>query len=244
MTFKGLFTKIKEFIAYSKSRYYFHFDDNIYYEISGYKAKIMNFINIIYSIINFKSRNMIIGERIVEIPFLYKNIDFENTKKILDLGCVGSKTSLQLASIGLSVIAVDYRSYPFKHKNLEFIQGNFFDLEFPLESFDCAYSISTIEHIGLPAYNIKPFEDGDKKAIEKLYQLLKTRGKLILTVPFGKNKVSQFARNYNLNSLKKLLSDFKIDKLKIYEKKKDGWELSDTSPSNLEKVACIVCFKE
>ena len=244
MPIKDVLIKIKEFIAFSKSRYIIHFDSNIYYEISGFKAKIMNFINIIFSLINFKSKNIVVGSRIVEIPFLYQNIDFENTHRILDLGCVGSKISLELASMGLKVVGVDYRPYPLIHKNLEFIQGNFFDLELPLESFDCAIAVSTLEHIGLPAYNIKPFENGDQKAIKRFYQLLKVGGKLILTVPFGKNEVDQFERNYNLNSLKKLLRNFKISKIQIYEKSKEGWELSDISLSTFEKVACIVCIKE
>ena len=78
------------------------------------------------------------------------------------------------------------------------------------ESFYCIICISTIEHIGLPAYNIKPFKDGDKEVIKKIYDILKTGGKLIFTVPFGEGMVNRFERTYNFDSLKKLLKDFQI----------------------------------
>lgn len=156
---------------------------------------------------------------------------------------MGSKISLQLASLGYKVVGIDYRPFIFKHKNLEFIQGNFFNIDLPAESFDCVFCISTIEHIGLPAYNIKPFEQGDKKAREKIYNLLKKRGKLILTVPFGKAIVNQFERSYDQKSLNQLIKMFKIDEFKIYERSKSGWILSNNSSNKYEKVACVVCVK-
>jgi len=243
MTLKQILTEIKKVLSYSKARHFIEFDDDIYYEISGFKAKIVNFVNLLYKLINLKSRKITIGERIVEIPFLYKNLDFHKINKILDLGCVGSKISLQLASLGFKVVGIDYRPFIFKHKNIEFIQGNFFDINLPAESFDCVICISTIEHIGLPAYNIKPFEQGDRKAIEKIYELLKKGGKLILTVPFGKAIVNQFERNYDQKTLNQLIKMFKIEELEIYERSKSGWISSHNSSNKFEKVACVVCVK-
>ncbi|MFX1239719.1 MAG: class I SAM-dependent methyltransferase [Promethearchaeota archaeon] len=243
MTSNHILTEIKKFLSYSKARHYIEFDDDIYYEISGLKAKIVNFFNLIYRIINLKSKKINIGERIVEIPFLYKNFDFNEMEKILDLGCVGSKISMQLASLGYKVVGIDYRPFIFKHKNLEFIQGNFFDIDLPNESFDCVICISTIEHIGLPAYNIKPFEHGDKKAIEKIYNLLKIGGKLILTVPFGKAIVDPFERNYDQKSLEQLIHRFRILEFEIYERSKNGWVISENQSNKLKKVACVVGIK-
>jgi len=243
MRLKQIFTEIKKVLSYSKAKYIIDFDDNIYYEVSGFKAKIVNFANLIFVLINLKAEKIKIGERIVEIPFLYNNLDFNLSQKILDLGCVGSKISLQLASIGYNVVGIDFRPFIFKHKNLKFIQGNFFNIDLPIESFDCVICISVIEHIGLPAYNIKPFEQGDKKAIEKIYTLLKKGGKLILTVPFGKAIVNQFERNYDQKSLNQLIKMFKIDEFEIYERSKSGWILSNNSSNKSEKVACVVCVK-
>ncbi len=243
MTFKHILTEIKKILSYSKARHFIGFDDDIYYEISGFNAKFVNFVNLLYNLINIKSGKIYIGERIVEIPFLYKNLDFHKINKILDLGCVGSKISLQLASLGYKVVGIDYRPFIFKHKNLEFIQGNFFNIDLPAESFDCVICISTIEHIGLPAYNIKRFEQGDKKTIEKIYNLLKKGGKLILTVPFGQAIVNHFARTYDQKSLKQLIQRFKIHEFEIYERSKSGWILSNNSSNKFEKVACVVCVK-
>jgi len=244
MKFRQILSDIRNLISYSKARYSLDFDDNIYYEISGFKARIVNLVNIIYNIINLKSEKIHISERIVELPFLYKNLDFNKIEKILDLGCVGSKISLQLASLGYCVVGIDYRPYIFKHKKLKFLQGNFIEMDIAPESFDCVICISTIEHIGLPAYNIKPFKNGDKKSIAKIFKLLKRGGKLILTVPFGKNLISNFERNYDYNSLKNLLIMFKIVEFDIYEKTKKGWSLSNNYYSELDKIACISCIKE
>ncbi len=243
MTIKQILTEIKKVLSYSKARHSIAFDDDIYYEISGFRAKFVNFVNLLYKLINLKTNKIQIGERIVEIPFLYKNLDYDKNNKILDLGCVGSKISLQLASLGFNVVGIDFRPFIFKHKNLEFIQGNFFEINLPAESFDCVICISTIEHIGLLAYNLKPFDQGDKKAIEKIYTLLKKGGKLILTVPYGKAIINQFERNYDQKSLNQLIKMFKIDEFEIYEKSKSGWILSTDSSNKSEKVACVVCVK-
>ena len=244
MTYKEILTQIKNFFSHSKSLNYVHFDDNISYVLSGYKAKIRNFIEIFYKLLKLKSNILYITSRIVEIPFLYKNLNFENIHKILDLGCVGSKTSLQLASLGYEVVGVDIRPNPLKHHNFRFIQGNFINLNLQPETFDCVICISTIEHIGLPAYNIKSFDDGDKKAINKIFYILKKGGQLLLTVPYGKNIIDKFERNYNYRTLNELLKDFKINEFKIYEKVKNDWVLSKDPSNESEKVACVACIKE
>ena len=82
MAFKQILTEIKKVLSYSKARYFIEFDDDIYYEISGFKAKIVNFVNLLYKLINLKTGKIHIRERIVEIPFLYKNI-FKNYLQIL-----------------------------------------------------------------------------------------------------------------------------------------------------------------
>lgn len=243
-SYKDILTQIRNFFSHSKSLHYLHFDDNISYELSGYKAKIKNFVEIIYKLIKLKSNTFYITSRIVEIPFLYKNLNFDNIHKILDLGCVGSKISLQLASLGYEVVGVDIRPNPLKHQNIKFIQGNFINVNLQPESFDCVICISTIEHIGLPAYNVKPFENGDKKAIKKIFYLLKKSGQLILTVPYGRNVIDKFERNYNFQTLNKLIKDFKINDFKIYEKVKNDWILSKDPSNELEKVACVACTKE
>ena len=48
MTFKQILTEIKKVLSYSKARHFIEFDDDIYHEISGFKAKIVNFVNLLY----------------------------------------------------------------------------------------------------------------------------------------------------------------------------------------------------
>ena len=69
-------------------------------------------------------------------------------------------------------------------------------LPYPDNYFDAITSISVIEHIP---------EDGDSKAIKEMWRVLKSKGKLIITVPCAKNYYEEWRDNdvYNLGNPKK-----------------------------------------
>lgn len=65
------------------------------------------------------------------------------------------------------------------------IRGDVLTQEFPAASFDAVVSISTLEHIGLAAYDGDPVDaDGDTKAIQLAWSWLKPGGWLYFDVPY------------------------------------------------------------
>ena len=148
-----------------------------------------------------------INERIVEIPFVLQNLYMAGREnlKILDIGCMESILPIMLASSGHKVCGVDIRKYPYTHPNLVFLKTDICKLPFKTEMFDVAIAISVIEHLGLGGYGDVVCNDGDLVAIKKIYNCLKDKGLLFLTVPFGVRSLCKDQRVYDLDSIKKLL---------------------------------------
>jgi len=80
------------------------------------------------------------------------------------------------------------------------LKNNFED-----EIFDVIVAVSSIEHAGLGAYGESKFEKGDYKIISEFYRILKKKGKLIMTVPFGIKGETSTYRVYDCSSLRNIL---------------------------------------
>jgi hypothetical protein len=126
--------------------------------------------------------------------------------KILELGDVMAK---KLASDGNEVLLVDLNPDSRPGKNLTILKQNIAEARLPASYFDVAVSISTIEHIGLGAYNTPIFIDGDLMAIKILHDALKVGGAIIFTLPYGTPGQTSFRRVYDYERLIKLLNDFR-----------------------------------
>ena len=77
--------------------------------------------------------DLVISERIIELPLFHQWVGkiFPRPEgKFLEIGHVASSTSLELASLGFNVTAIDLRDYPFTHKNLKSIKDDFLKHEF------------------------------------------------------------------------------------------------------------------
>lgn len=193
------------------------------------------------------------NERIVENPFVFMNLNLSRGSRILEVGCCRSTIAIQLASLGYKVTACDLKYYKYKHPNLFFIQGDLRKLSLPIYHFDAATIVSTIEHTGMGAYGELIDKNGDKQMIQKIRKLLKPKGQIILTVPFGKKERSNSERIYDNKSLKKLLKGFKITNIEFYQGyNRDYWipstliklsKISSISKGFVQGVACITAIK-
>ena len=238
--------------------YYFYrpqvhipFNNPIYY----YLKKRIPILNIIIGMLpfHFKKRFMelIVMERIVEIPFMYKNLNLKEGSDILEIGCVDSKVCIELASLGYKVTGYDLRDYGFSHPNFKFIKGDFLKNDFPNEYFDAVIAISTIEHCGIEVYGSNRISDGDQKVINEIFRIFKKKGRLALTVPFGLKGQNDFCRVYDIESLQLLLKGFNIIEEKYFRVVDRKYWMPDLKEnlSNLssliytQAVACIVCEK-
>ncbi len=157
------------------------------------------------------------SERIVEIPFLFKNLR-PPPLSVLDIGCSESINPVRLAALGYAVTGIDMQEYNYKHDNLEFIRADFLEYYFQ-KKFDIAINISAIEHFGLFHYgNAKYDLDADKKAVAKVHGLLKPRGQFIFTAPCGMHQVrDNFQRVYDSKDLAELLKGFRVLSKEFYQ---------------------------
>ncbi len=226
-------------------------NEPIYYQLkSPYKNKLLK---LVYCLSPTKEYERVINERIVEIPFVFQNLDLKKGSNIVEVGCNTSKLSIELASLGYNVTGFDLNDYSLSHPNFQFIKENFLNNTFKDETFDAAISISVIEHCGLGAYNESEFSNGDHQVVDEIYRVLKKDGKFIITVPFGIKDVDYKQRSYDEKSLGGLLKKFKIENEEFYMglgrkewipvKKEELKNVDSTKEGYTQGVACVLCRK-
>ncbi len=160
------------------------------------------------------------SQRAVEYPWVLRQLELiKPGSLVLDVGCSESLLSHELIMRGFKVVCIDIRDYPFKNKYMIFLKRNVLNTKLPSNYFDAIIVVSTIEHIGLNAYNQDLIdEEGDIKAMKELFRILKPGGILILTTPYiggGPFKISLSPppeREYDNRRLKKLIEDFIVVK--------------------------------
>lgn len=159
-----------------------------------------------------------INERIVEVPFVFKNLPQSNKAKILDVGCCETILPIQLASLGYKVTGLDIRPYDLFHPNFLFVKEDICETKLSSNQFDLIICISAIEHIGLDTiYGRSNKKSSDKKAIKSMFSLLKPGGKLLLTTPTAiEFSQSEFMKIYSPQKIRQLFKDFKIIKETYY----------------------------
>ncbi len=168
--------------------------------------------------------------------FTYRNIvaaldKFCREKNVLDIGSgvgtldfyLASKnhqvTALEISQKAVSVARQSQQLFG-QGKKIKFIRGDFFQLKIR-ERFPFVICSEVLEHLS-----------DEQQAINKIYQLIKPRGRLLITVPSQNSpliklgaikkfdQVSGHLRRYTLDSLRLLLEEnqFKV----IYTKKTEG----------------------
>lgn len=203
-------------------------------------------------------KKALLNERIIEIPFAIDALSaVSKSAKILDLGCMESVLPLFLASLGYQVTGFDFRKYPYRVPNFEFVQGSILELSFENNLFDAVTCVSTIEHIGVGFYNDpKDILSPDIKGMSEIKRVLKPKGLLVLTVPFGKALMNNQQRIYDQSGLGALLKGFSVNEIKFFKnvpaaKGNNYWaRIQQAEAESLqyicgtECVACVSALKE
>jgi len=144
--------------------------------------------------------------------------------KILEVGAHDSPLAKMMAETGFRVVSVDLRPYDHgTHPYHKHIIGDFCNLpkEFwqeHRETFDCAFSVSALEHFGLGTYGEKKAFNYDVIAVRYIWDLLKEGGSFYLTVPFGSRFVEKTPdwRVYDFpNLMERLIQDFSMEKFGV-----------------------------
>ena len=197
---------------------------------------------------------VVVNERIVEIPFVFRHLDLPPGAAVLEFGSVKSWVSLALASLGYRVTGVDLRPYRYSHPNVRFLQGDFRAARLPAGSFDGVVAVSAIEHCGLSGYGEEGFERGDHEVVAEIRRVLRPGGRFLVTVPFGKAGVSRRGwRVYDAAALALLLRDFEVRTASYFKgTDRSHWtaasagelaDLDSAAAGFVQGVACVSAVK-
>ena len=189
-----------------------------------------------------------VSERIVEVPFAMAALSrVERGARILDIGSGESTFPLSAASLGYKVTAIDPRPLPYSHPNLESHASLLEDWDVPSEPFAAAFSISTIEHVGLgaygePAYGSRDHGEGaDAAFLDRVRELLSPEGLLILTVPYGTRGITELERIYDEESLNNLLADWEVHERQIVARRDPLiWEVDEKVVTGARGVVMLI----
>jgi len=145
----------------------------------------------------FKVRSKIIEDQIIKYAKLPSN------PKILNVGAATFYSSEMLQQYG-NVVSLEYDEncvdFVRSTLNVDIVQGSATDLKFEDKTFDLVCAFDVIEHI-----------DNHSKAISEMRRVLKSSGKLIITVPAfmslwsSHDEVNHHFRRYTKISLSKVL---------------------------------------
>lgn len=174
------------------------------------------------------TRITIWGERSVEWAFLSREMP-GGPGEAIEFGCEEGYMSLVAAQKGFHVLANDLQEQTFiwEHPNVEFCKGDFLTLTLPRDHFDLAINCSSVEHVGVAGrYGIEVNQDdGDIKVMNRLAEVLKPGGLLLMTAPCGKDSLlAPWCRVYGSQRLPRLLQPFSIEKEEYWMKNpKNRW---------------------
>lgn len=178
-------------------------------------------------------------ERCIEIPWSMSCYNGET--KVLDIGYANAEERYINALLNLNI--PELHGFDMVEKHIDGIrshQGDIKETEFPDEFFDFIFCISTIEHIGKDnSIYFKKDEtnnnEGDFAAIQEISRILKKKGNLILTAPYGKEYDYGWFVHYDQYRWEKLIkcSGLKLinEDYFLYEK---GWK--NVNKNKLHKV--------
>jgi len=188
----------------------------------------------------------------IEWNFVLRNFP-KGELRVLDVGACESLFIYELAGRGYDTYGIDVNPYD-EHlpSSVKFYQNDIIKAPFADNFFDAVIAISTIEHTGLGYYGDPKLNDGDFRAMNEMWRILKKDGRLYLTTIVGKDYTvmkGNAARVYDQERLSRLTSDFLVEEEEYHVYKKGlGWvrvekRIAFDSRSENYCLACIVLRK-
>ena len=182
-----------------------------------------------------------VNERMAEVPHAYRALArLDPGTRVLDVGATESTVALSLACLGYDVTAIDIRPYPLSHPRLRTVVGPIEEWT-DEEAFDAVVCLSTIEHVGLPAYGAERKPGADLAAMRRVHELTRPGGLLVLTTRFGEHGEDDFQRTYDRAGLDRLLEGWEIDELNVVRREDaTTWMVTDEEIGESDEAVVLV----
>ena len=166
-----------------------------------------------------RSGATLVGDRWIEWSFCLARLA-DGPGTTLDFGADVGFLSLAAAQRGHDVVALDRMppSLEYRHPRVTPVQGDILDRPIEGRRFDQIINCSSIEHVGL-AGRYGSFEDpsGDLKAMAIMRDLLDAEGRMIMTIPVGRDLVcAPLHRIYGHERLPRLLEGYAVQEAQYW----------------------------
>jgi len=176
------------------------------------------------------------GDRWVEWSFCFARMA-DGPGRTLDFGADIGFLSLAAAQRGHDVVAFDRlpSSLDYDHPNVTHVQADILAHDFGAERFDQIVNCSSVEHVGLGGrYGSSDAPDGDIDAMGRMRELLAPGGRMILTIPVGRDGVyAPQHRVYGPERLPRLLGGYAVSEEQYWTKQGRHWR-QDTREAALD----------
>lgn len=172
------------------------------------------------------------GDRWVEWSFCFARMAAgEGTT--LDFGADIGVLSLGAAQRGHHVTALDLVSPPAntRHPRIAHERADILDRPLGERTFDQIINCSSVEHVGLPGrYTSTDRPEGDIEAMAILREALAPGGRMILTIPVGRDLVCPpLHRIYGESRLPRLIDGYEIAEEQFWTRDHAAWAQSERS---------------
>ena len=173
-------------------------------------------------------------DRYAEYEFVLRNLISLGIKaKILDVGCSTLAFASKISNLSRNrceIIGIDIVNEA-GSQGFPLVLMDAMNIGFKSKTFDQVICLSSMEHIGFDRGIIAPKHkdlscgiNGDAVAMKEIWRVLKDKGTLILTVPYGRLIVKQLGyRVYHQESLTILTNMFFTVKKEFFGLKKGKW---------------------
>ncbi len=168
-----------------------------------------------------------VTERVAEIPFVIRSLSLPRGSLILDVGSRWSLLPLFLTALGYRTVALDLAEIPAQVRGPWIVRADIRRPPFRAGMFDGVTVVSTLEHIGIGAYDTRRNLNDDLVVMRAIRELMKPGGTLVLTVPFGRPAVGRRQRVYDLQRIEVLSQRWIRDAITFYVRHGQLWEESD-----------------
>jgi hypothetical protein len=188
----------------------------------------------------------IAGDRDIEWSWVAANLP-DGSGEALDFGPGGSWMGLLAARRGWRVTAVDLNpaEHFYRHPRLGFTIGDLLTLSLPADFFELIINCSTVEHVGLAGrYGVtEDSSDGDLAAMQRLRWMMRANGRMLLTVPVGRDRVFRpWHRVYGRTRLPELLRGYKVISKEFWTKDADNrWNVAPEAVA-IDEEPLVYCY--